>query len=194
MFTHCPSVPYRAILFSNLWGFLALMSLGTSAGTVFTYFNSVSGTAAYFTWIIIAFTHLRVRAAAVVQGIDPYTFPFRAWGSIWLYRGNFAFFVFLLFVQGFTVFEHPFNWKGFIASYITMPTFLVLFFGYKFYHKTHWYVSNLSMMSEMKPVLTMNRVRLSEMPLSDRNIKSESELEEIQKPTWAKRFISILKD
>ncbi|KAF4628030.1 hypothetical protein G7Y89_g10120 [Cudoniella acicularis] len=121
-------VPVRAILFSNLWGFLALMNLGTSAGTVFTYFNSVSGTAAYFTWICISFTHLRVRSGAAKQGINPSTFPFRARGSIWLYRGNFAFFVFLLFIQGFTVFEDPFNWRSFIASYITIPTFVLLFF------------------------------------------------------------------
>lgn len=114
------------------------MNLSIDAGTVFTYFNSVSGTAAYFTWIIIMVTFLRLRTGLKAQGVDLSTLPFRARGSIWIYRLTLAFFVFLLFIQGFTSFVHGFHFKVFISSYITMPTFLVLFFGYKYYHKTHW--------------------------------------------------------
>ncbi|EXJ78582.1 hypothetical protein A1O1_08983 [Capronia coronata CBS 617.96] len=131
-------VPYVAILTSNLWGFLCLMNRKLSAGQVFSYMTSVGGTAAYIAWAGIVFTHLRIRAAADKQGIDVKTFPYRAFGSIWIYRANFVFNVFLLLIQGYVVFKHPFNWRSFIACYITIPTFFILFFGYKYYFKTHW--------------------------------------------------------
>ncbi|KAJ4299363.1 hypothetical protein N0V90_004608 [Kalmusia sp. IMI 367209] len=131
-------VPWVAIVTSNLWGFLCLMNRRLSAGQVFSYMTSVGGTAAYIAWASIIFTHLWIRAAANRQGIDIRTFPYRAWGSIWIYRFNFAFNIFLLFIQGYTVFKHPFDWRNFIACYITIPTFLVLFWGYKFWFKTTW--------------------------------------------------------
>ncbi|KAL2429102.1 putative amino-acid permease [Exophiala dermatitidis] len=142
-------VPWFAILTSNLWGFLCLMNRRLTAGQVFSYMTSVGGTAAYIAWAGITFTQLRIRAAAAKQNIDVNTFPYKAFGSIWLYRANFVFNIFLLLIQGYTVFKHPFNWRSFIACYITVPTFFVLFFGYKYYFKTHW-------------------VRLDEMDLSDR--------------------------
>lgn len=132
------TVPWVAILTSNLWGFLCLMNRKLTAGQVFSYMTSVGGTAAYIAWASIVFTHLRIRAAAVRQGIDPKTFPYRAFGSIWIYRANFAFNVFLLFVQGYTVFKHPFNWRLFISCYITIPTFFILYFGFKFFNNTRW--------------------------------------------------------
>lgn len=132
------TVPYRAILFSNLWGFLSLMSLSTSAGAVFIYITDFGGTAAYIAWAAITFTQLRVRAAAKLQGIDRKTFPFVAPGRSWIYWANFVFNIFILLIQGFTVFETPFDYKAFIACYISIPLFFVMFFGYKWWFKTRW--------------------------------------------------------
>ncbi|KAL4781530.1 AAT family amino acid transporter, variant [Aspergillus varians] len=131
-------VPVRAIIFSNLWGFLALMSLRATTGEIFTYFTSFGGTAAYIAWASITFVQLRVRAAAQAQGIDRKTFPFTAPGGSWIYWVNFVFSVFILLVQGFTAFEKPFDHKAFIASYISIPVFFVMFFGYKWWFKTKW--------------------------------------------------------
>ncbi|KAJ9639726.1 hypothetical protein H2204_003519 [Knufia peltigerae] len=131
-------VPYVAILTSNLWGFLCLMNRKLSAGQVFSYMTSVGGTAAYISWASITLTHLWLRAAAQKQEVSINTFPYKAWGSIWIYRANFVFYVFLLLVQGYTVFKDPFDWKNFIACYITIPTFVILFVGYKLYFKTRW--------------------------------------------------------
>ncbi|KAK4936390.1 hypothetical protein LTR10_022716 [Elasticomyces elasticus] len=168
-------VPWRAILFSNLWGWLALMNMSVKAGAVFTYFNSVGGTAAYFTWIIIMLTFLRVRAGLAAQGVDLKTLPFKAAGSIWIYRLTFLFFIFLLFIQGWTVFKHPFNWKSFIASYITIPTFFTLYFGYKWYHDTRW-------------------LRASEIPLADRNVRDESVEEAKHGVPWRRKAWRLFKD
>jgi len=136
-------VPWPAILVSNLWGFLSLMNRKIAAGQVFSYMMSVGGTAAYIAWIAITFVHLRVRSAAAKQGIDVATFPYKAIGSIWIYRFNFFFNIFLLLIQGFVVFETPFDWRGFIACYITLPTFAILYLGFKLWNKTKWYVMPL---------------------------------------------------
>ncbi|KIX03054.1 uncharacterized protein Z518_06604 [Rhinocladiella mackenziei CBS 650.93] len=174
-----PSIPWRfpwvAILTSNLWGFLRLMNRKLSAGRVFAYMNSVGGTAAYIAWAAIIFTHLQVRAAVKKQGIDVRTFPYRAFESIWLYRLNFAFNVFLLFIQGYTVFKHPFNWRSFIACYITIPTFFILFFGFKFYKKTHW-------------------VRLHEVDFSDRREWVAPSAKERDARTWMRKLWDLFKD
>lgn len=138
MFAHKFSVPYISILTSCSWGLLALMNLKVTAGEVFSYLISVGGSAAYIAWAGIIFTHLRVRSGLEKQGIPSSTFPFKAYGTIWIYRANLFFNLFILFIQGFTAFETPFNWRSFVVSYITIPTSVLLFLGYKVYHKTHW--------------------------------------------------------
>jgi amino acid transporter len=114
------------------------MNLKVGAGQVFAYMTSVGGSAAYITWAGIIFTHLRVRSGLEKQGIDKSTFPFKAFGTIWIYRFNLFLNIFILLIQGFTAFETPFNWRTFVTSYITIPTAIVLFLGYKIYHKTRW--------------------------------------------------------
>jgi amino acid transporter len=131
-------VPYVSTLTSCLWTFLALMNLKVMAGQAFAYMTSVGGSAAYIAWAGIILTHLRVRSGLERQGIDAATYPFRAAGSIWIYRFNLFMNVFILLVQGFTAFESPFDWRAFIASYIMIPTAVVLFLGYKWYHNTRW--------------------------------------------------------
>lgn len=121
-----------------MWGFLGLMSLQTTAGSLFSYFTSFGGTAAYIAWAAITFVHIRVRTAATRKGIDAKEFPFTAPGHISLYWGNFFFNIFLLLIQGFTVFETPFDYKLFIASYISIPVFFFMYIGYKLYFKTKW--------------------------------------------------------
>lgn len=127
-----------------MWGFLGLMSLTTTAGSLFSYFTSFGGTAAYIAWATITFVQLRVRAAAKKQNIDIQTFPFTAPGHTAIYWGNFFFNIFLLLIQGFTVFETPFNYQSFIASYISIPVFFALFFGYKWWFKTKWSVPSMN--------------------------------------------------
>lgn len=132
------AVPYVSIITSCCWGFLSLMNMQVTAGQLFNYFVSVGGSAAYIAWSVIIFTHLRVRSGLVKQGIHPTTFPFQVFGSIWIYRFNLFLNLFILFVQGFSAFETPFSWRNFISSYIMIPTFVILFTGYKIYYKTHW--------------------------------------------------------
>lgn len=167
-------VPYVSILTSCCWGFLALMNMKIGAGQVFVYMTSVGGTAAYIAWSGIVFTHLRVRAGLEKQGIHPLTFPFKVFGTIWIYRFNLFLNIFILLIQGFVAFEKPFNWRNFIASYITIPSSIVLYIGYKLYHKTRF-------------------VRLSEMDFSDRLVKIEEDEEE-KRPGLIVRALGRFRD
>jgi len=164
-------VPYVSILTSVLWGFLALMNIGVTAGQVFAYMTTVGGSAAYIAWAGIVFTHLRIRAGMDKQGIPQSSYPFKAFGSIWIYRFNLFLCLFLLLIQGFTAFEHPFNWRTFVTAYITIPTTVILYVGWKWWHKTRW-------------------VRLSEMDFSDRLVKLEDE-EELEKPSFRSKVTTL---
>ncbi|KAI5480380.1 Amino acid/polyamine transporter I [Pseudohyphozyma bogoriensis] len=136
--TNRRGVPIRAILFSNLWGFTSLMNNTVSAGAIFSYISSATGTAAYIAWATIVFVHIRIRIAAKRQSVDLDTFPFKAPGHISIYYATLGLILFILLIQGYTAFLNPFNWRDFVADYISFPTFFVLFFGYKWYHKTQW--------------------------------------------------------
>lgn len=114
------------------------MNLKVTAGQVFAYITSVGGSAAYIAWAGIILTHLRVRSGMERQGIDQATYPFRAPGSIWIYRLNLFMNIFILLVQGFAAFESPFDWRSFVASYIMIPTAVIFFLEYKWYHNTRW--------------------------------------------------------
>ncbi|RMZ85041.1 hypothetical protein DV738_g5, partial [Chaetothyriales sp. CBS 135597] len=166
-------VPYVAVLTSVVWGFLALMNLGTTAGQVFKYLITVGGSASYITWAGIIFTHLRLRAGLDKQGVPQSSYPFKAFGSIWIYRLNLFLCIFLLLIQGFTAFERPFDVKTFITSYITIPVSVLLFLGWKLWKKTHW-------------------VRLSEMDFSDRLVKPvDDEVDYLRKPSIRSKVTAL---
>ncbi|CRL29067.1 Fungal transcriptional regulatory protein, N-terminal [Penicillium camemberti] len=173
--TNARGVPYPAIIFSNMWGFLGLMSLQTTAGSLFSYFTSFGGTAAYIAWAAITFVQLRVRAAAKKQGIDAKEFPFKAPGHILIYWGNLFFNIFLLLIQGFTVFEAPFDYKSFIASYISILVFFLMFIGYKWWFKSKW-------------------VSLDQIHFPDRLTWSSEDPDKTRKRSWGRRLLEILKE
>lgn len=171
------------------------MNLKITAGQVFTYMTSVGGTAAYIAWAGIIFTHLRVRSGMERQGIDKSTYPFKAVGSIWIYRFNLLLNIFILFIQGFTAFQSPFNWRALISSYIMIPTSIIFFVGYKWYHGTRWYVVRGRSRERRSPTFTdliCCRVRLSEMDFSDRLVKDEHEEE--KKGSRIARLVDKLRD
>ncbi|KAJ5520828.1 hypothetical protein N7463_001281 [Penicillium fimorum] len=173
--TNNRGVPYPAIIFSNMWGFLGLMSLRTTAGSLFSYFTSFGGTAAYIAWAAITFVQLRVRAAAKKQGIDAKEFPFTAPGHISIYWGNFFFNIFLLLIQGFTVFEAPFDYQLFIASYISIPVFFMMYFGYKWWFKTKW-------------------VSLDRIHFPDRLTWAVEDPDKTRKRSWGRKLLEALKE
>ncbi|CAK7562458.1 MAG: hypothetical protein SEPTF4163_000303 [Sporothrix epigloea] len=132
-------VPYYAIAATSAVGLLTYLSAGSGgAATAFNWFQNLTTIASLFTWGSICVCYLRFYAALKAQGIDRNTLvmkspfqPYLAWGSL-------IFFSLIILFNGFNVFVHG-NWdvSDFIAAYIGIPIFAVLYFSWKLIKRTH---------------------------------------------------------
>lgn len=136
--TTARGVPVNAILFTNLFGLIALLNISENAGDVFNYLLDISGAAAFIAWAFIGLTHVRMRKAMTAQGIPVSSLPFKALGYPVLPWILFFMNLFLVLISGYTTILTPFAVKDFIFSYIVIPIFIILYAGWKFYHKTEW--------------------------------------------------------
>jgi amino acid transporter len=132
-------VPLPAIVFCNLFACICFVNQGSGgAGAAYTYLINLSGVSTFIVWAVIALTHIQFRRGLKAQGVSIDDLPFRAvwypYGAYFALGAN----IFLIFFQGYTSFIGPFDKVSFIVSYILIPVFLILFFGYKFWKKTQW--------------------------------------------------------
>lgn len=140
-------VPIPAILFTNACGALSMMNISTGAGAAYQYIVNLSGVSTFLVWGGISFIHIRFRAGWKAQGHSPDELPYKSM----LYPFN-AYFglaacIFLALVQGWTSLS-PFNAGNFVDSYILLPVFFIIMFGYKLIFKTHWWrASEMDLMS-----------------------------------------------
>ncbi|ORY81300.1 amino acid transporter [Leucosporidium creatinivorum] len=129
-------VPWSALIFANLFGFISLLNLSSSAGQVYSWLINITGVATFITWAGIALAHIRFRKALELQGISldelPYKAPFYPYGAYFALIGA----TFFIFFQGWTCFLSPFSVNDFFMSYIMIPVFILMAGGYKLYHKT----------------------------------------------------------
>lgn len=132
-------VPHVSLFFSSLFCLLGFLNVRSSAASIFSYFVSVISIFGLVVWISILYTHICFQRACRVQGINrkrdlPYQAPFSPYGS----------YVALIFCCIIAVFkgfnsiagQNGFNYKTFITSYIGIPVYLVLIFGYKIFYRT----------------------------------------------------------
>ncbi|CAF3436805.1 unnamed protein product [Rotaria sp. Silwood1] len=137
--TNKHGVPWPAILFCNLFACICFINLGSGGtGAAFTYLINLSGVSTFIVWAVIALVHIQFRRGLKAQGVSANNLPFKAiWYPYGAYFGLVAS-VFLIFFQGYTSLLQPFDPVAFVVSYILIPVFLILFFGYKFWKKTRW--------------------------------------------------------
>ncbi|ANB12950.1 Agp3p [Sugiyamaella lignohabitans] len=133
--TNSRGVPVFAIIFTNLFGFLALMNISTGASRAYGYIVNLSGVSTFLVWGSISFIHIRFRRAWIKQGFTPDELPFKSF----LYPYN-AYFglaanVFLALVQGWSTLS-PFNAGNFVDAYILLPLFAIIYVLYKLIFKT----------------------------------------------------------
>ena len=134
IFARCTrwGLPIYAVAASSCFALLAYLNCGSAAGNVFNWFISLTNTAGFTSWAVCCVTYLRFRKACAVQGVSvPYRArvqPYAVWICLPL-------FIFLLLMNGFTVF-YPGNFtaSGFLTTYLGIPIFLTLWLG----HKTIW--------------------------------------------------------
>jgi amino acid transporter len=139
--TNARGVPYPAIIFTNLFGFLSLMNLSTGGGKAYGYIINLSGVSTFLVWGAISFTHIRFRKAWAAQGRTPDQLPFKMFGYPFNSYFGLCANLFLALVQGWTTLS-PFDTGTFVDAYILLPLFGIIYAGYKFWNKTRFWRSH----------------------------------------------------
>ncbi|KAH6687306.1 proline-specific permease [Plectosphaerella plurivora] len=129
-------VPYVAVLATWSIGLLAYLNVNNNGAKVFTWFMNISTISGYIAWIVVMITYLRFRKAMNFRGLMhtlPYKTRFQPYATY--------FFLFILVIltltNAFQLF-FPGNWdvQSFLAAYITLPIFFVLYLGHKIWFRT----------------------------------------------------------
>ncbi|WNQ09444.1 amino acid permease [Paenibacillus aurantius] len=125
-------VPVAALVLTALTGALAFLSSIFGEGVVYIWLLNASGLSGFIAWLGISVSHYRFRKAYVAQGRSLGELPYRA---KWFPFGPLFAFVLCLIVilgQNYGAFTggHP-DWHGILVSYVGLPLFLLLWFGYK---------------------------------------------------------------
>jgi lysine-specific permease len=129
-------VPVWALVATTLVGTMAFLSSKFGSGSVYLWLLNASGLSGFITWWGIAISHYRFRRAYVAQGRDLSALPYRAkafpFGPILALILCTA----VIIGQDMSLLKGHFDWNGILVSYIGLPIFLVLWFGYKWVKKT----------------------------------------------------------
>ncbi|KAB2573519.1 Proline-specific permease [Lasiodiplodia theobromae] len=127
-------VPYRCVMASSMFAFLAYINVASSASVVFNWFVNLSNTAGFISWICCGIVYLRFRKAARLQGIEP-QLPYRcSWIQPYGTYLQMGAFTFMALINGFYVFwPHNWNVSTFLTAYIGIPLFLAIYFGHRVY-------------------------------------------------------------
>ncbi|KAH6900818.1 amino acid permease/ SLC12A domain-containing protein [Thelonectria olida] len=134
--TNKRGVPWVAVLFTWAFGLLAFLNVSNSGATVFNWFVNISTISGFIAWIVVMITYLRFRKAMVFNNMLeslPYRTPLQPYAT-WFVL---LIITILTLTNGFAIFTHG-SWdtKSFIAAYITIPIFLVLYLGHKLWFRT----------------------------------------------------------
>ncbi|EEY22799.1 hypothetical protein ACHAQF_003938 [Verticillium nonalfalfae] len=129
-------VPYVAILCTWSIGLLAYLNVSTNGATVFTWFMNISTISGYIAWIVVMITYIRFRKAMIFHNMMhrmPYKTPLQPYAT-WICL---VVLIILTLTNGFQLFfPGQFDVQDFLAAYITIPIFLVLYLGHKLWFRT----------------------------------------------------------
>jgi yeast amino acid transporter len=133
-------VPWVAVLATWSIGLLAFLNVSNTGAQVFTWFSNISTISGFIAWIVVMITYIRFRKALVHNNVLdtlPFKTPFQPY-FVWFILGLV---IVLTLTNGFQVF-FPDNWSvsSFLAAYITLPIFLVLYLGHKAWFRTSWMI------------------------------------------------------
>lgn len=133
-------VPVYALGICSLIALLAYMNVSSDSKVVFGYFVNLVTIFGLLTWISILVTHIYFVRARRAQGVADselaYVAPFGVIGSY----GALAFCILIALTKNYDVFTYNpewgnFDYKNFITAYLGIPLYLMLIFGYKFFHR-----------------------------------------------------------
>jgi len=125
-------VPRRALYATTAIGALCFLTSFVGDATVYTWLLNTSGMCGFIVWLGIAVSHYRFRRGYLAQGRRLADLPFRA---RWFPFGPLFAFALCLAItlgQNLEVFvAERIDWVGLAATYISLPLFLVIWWGYR---------------------------------------------------------------
>lgn len=138
--TNKQGVPWVAVLFTWSFGLLAFLNVNNSGAKVFGWFVNISTISGFIAWIVVMITYLRFRKAMIYNGLLE-SLPYRTVGQPYATYFVLVMISLLTITNGFQIFIGD-NWdvSDFLAAYITLPIFLVLYLGHKIWFRTPLYI------------------------------------------------------
>lgn len=130
-------VPMNALYATTIIASLCLLTYFISEKEVYFWLLNMSGMCGFIVWLGIAISHYRFRKGYVAQGYQIKDLSYRA--KLFPFGPLFAFALCLLITlgQNYQAFmSDQVDWKGILATYITIPLFLSVWLIYKFKYKT----------------------------------------------------------
>ncbi|KAI1121724.1 histidine permease [Nemania abortiva] len=130
-------IPIYAFGVVILFPFLSFLQAGSSTGSAVTILQSVTEGATMITYICISLTYIFFYRACKAQGIDRDTLPYKGFFQPY---GAYITFVYMILIEGifgYTVFI-PGHWSvaDFFPPYTMAFVTILLYFGWKIYHRT----------------------------------------------------------
>lgn len=125
-------VPVMALLATTAIAALCFLTWVFSPESVYIWLLNLSGMCGFIAWLGIAVSHYRFRKACEVQGFDTGRLPYRA--AAFPFGPIFAFVLCMTITlgQNYSAFlEDSIDWGGVVATYIGLPLFLGIWFGYR---------------------------------------------------------------
>lgn len=132
-------VPRYALIATTVVAALCFLSSMFGNQVVYLWLLNTSGMTGFIAWLGIAISHYRFRKGYMLQGYDLNKLPYRS--GFFPIGPIFAFVLCLVITlgQNYQAFlADRIDWYGVIATYIGIPLFLVIWFGYKLVKKTHF--------------------------------------------------------
>ncbi|MFS0782572.1 amino acid permease [Bacillus sp. 1P06AnD] len=130
-------IPVNALYATTIIGMLAFLTSVFGDGTVYFWLLNICSLSGFLAWIGIAVSHYRFRKAYIAQGLDLKELPYKA---KWFPLGPIIAFVLCMVAiigQDYKAFTGGhIDWDSLLVSYIGLPIFLLLWFGYKWVKKT----------------------------------------------------------
>ncbi|MHA7602141.1 amino acid permease [Alicycliphilus sp. T452] len=125
-------VPMMALIASTVVAALCFLTNIFSPQVVYIWLLNLSGMTGFIAWLGIAISHYRFRKGYVAQGLDLDALPYRT--ASFPFGPIFAFVLCMTITlgQNYRAFlEERIDWAGVTATYIGLPLFLLIWFGYR---------------------------------------------------------------
>ena len=135
--TNLKGIPVIGILMSALFAALCVVSSVVGSGAVFAWLLNVISLAGYVAWFGICLSYYRFRKAYMLQQKDLAALHYRAaWFPFAPLLAMALIIVIAVAQEVMVIVQHKASWSQFVATYIGLLVFFVLFFAYKFVKKT----------------------------------------------------------